>query len=75
VIGEAQARIMVFISEFIEENGWSPTIREIQAALGYASPSTVYTHLERLRLLGYLEGTGRRLRLGWRAKGQDAGVG
>ena len=73
-LSEPQARVMVFISDFIDENGWSPTIREIADGLGYGSTSTVHAHIQRLILLGYLEGSGRKLRLGWRAKGQDAGV-
>jgi len=73
-VTETKARIMVFISEFIESNGWSPTIREIAAAMG-TNPSTIHAHLADLRSLGYLEGSGRTLRLGWRAKGSERGVG
>lgn len=74
ILSDSQSRVMVFVADFIERNGWPPTTREIADALGYSSPASAHAHLERLRNLGYLEGSGRRLRLGWRAKGQDAGV-
>jgi len=68
-LSEPQAKIVTFIADFIEEHGWPPTMREIQLALGYGSPSTVHNHIHRLVHLGYLEGSGRRMKLGWRAQG------
>lgn len=70
----AQRRVYEFVAAFIHEHGYAPTVREIQVGLGYGSTSTVHHHLQAIVLLGYLAGSGRRLRLGWRT-GQDAGVG
>ena len=70
-LSDTQARVLVFISDFIDKNGWSPTIREITDGLGYGSTSTVHAHIQRLIHQGYLEGSGRTLRLGWRAKGSE----
>jgi repressor LexA len=46
------------ILEFIEgaqrDRGYPPSVREIGAAVGLTSPSTVHTHLARLQEWGYL---------------------
>ena len=68
-LSDSQSRVMVFIADFIDENGYTPTIREITDGLGYGSTSTVHAHIQRLIALGYLEGSGRRMKLGWRARG------
>lgn len=43
-----QARILVYIWEYRGEHGFSPTVREIQAALGAANVSAVHAHIDRL---------------------------
>lgn len=70
----AQRKVYEFVAAFLNDNGYAPTIREIGDGLGLASSSTVHMHLAALVNLGYLAGSGRRLKLGWRS-GQDAGVG
>jgi repressor LexA len=57
-----QARVFDFVRDFRDEHGYPPTVREIRDALGYGSTASVQRHLNNLRRLGYLEGTGRRLR-------------
>lgn len=54
-----------WIRDFMRKNGWSPTVREVGTALGWASTSTTQYHLDRLRDDGLLErGAGpRQLRL------------
>lgn len=47
-------RIMHFISVFVEENKFPPTIREIAKGVGLKSSSTVKGHLDRLKRDGYL---------------------
>lgn len=46
--------IIKFIDEFVEQNGCPPTVREIGAAVGLASTSTVHGHLQRLQQKGLL---------------------
>jgi len=65
-VTEAEQRVYEWVAQFLADHGWPPTVREIMAGLDYASPSTVQVHLGELRREGYLAGTGRRLRLGWK---------
>lgn len=56
-----------YIERTIRENGYSPSVREIREALGFASTSTVHMYLERLEergLLHKVSGKSRTLRLG-----------
>lgn len=46
--------ILNCIKEFINENGYSPSIREICEIASLSSPATVYTHLIQLRKKGYI---------------------
>ena len=62
----AQARVYGWVAQFIEANGYPPTVEEIAIGLGYGSKSTVHNHLEILREKGFLTGAGRKLRIGWR---------
>ena len=41
--------ILRFLSDFSAHNGYSPTVREICAAVGLSSTASVYRHLEALR--------------------------
>jgi len=42
-------KIMIFLSTFINENGYAPSIREIGENVGLSSSSTVFTHLTKLK--------------------------
>ena len=44
--------ILHFLSRFMEENGYAPTIREIGKAVGLSSTATVHYHLEALQREG-----------------------
>jgi repressor LexA len=46
--------ILEFIDQETRERGFPPSVREIGAAVGLTSPSTVHSHLSRLETLGYL---------------------
>ena len=48
--------ILEFVNRFVQENGYAPTVREIGAAVGLRSPSTVHYQLARLREQGQLTG-------------------
>lgn len=43
-----QREVLDFIEGFIQENGYTPSYREIAAGLGLASPSTVHQHIQAL---------------------------
>ncbi len=51
---EKQKRFVDFILRFREDNGYSPSIREIAAGLGLASTSTVKSMLDKLTAKGEL---------------------
>ena len=53
-LSKRQQRILDFLSEYIEENGYPPSIREIGAATGTSSTSVVTYNLERMVEKGYI---------------------
>ena len=53
-LSERQRRIFEFVSEYIEENGYPPSIREIGAATGTSSTSVVSYNLRRLEEAGFV---------------------
>ena len=44
--------IMDYVNQFIQENGFSPSVREIGAAVGLKSPSTVHFYMKGLEEAG-----------------------
>ncbi len=63
---EKQKKILEYIEQYSNINGYPPTVREIGAAVGLNSPSTVHGYLQRLERDGKLEkgeGSSRALRL------------
>lgn len=54
VLKGRQREILEYIQEYQREHGYPPTIREIGEAVGLASGSTVYGHLNRLEKKGYV---------------------
>lgn len=52
-----QKEVLDFIVSFINEHDYAPSYREIASGLKLASPSTVHTHIQSLRLRGYLRGS------------------
>lgn len=49
-----QSEIFEFIKSQVDKTGYPPTVREIGAALGLHSPSTVHAHLAKLEKSGVL---------------------
>jgi repressor LexA len=49
-----QKEIFEFIRRYLRKYGYPPTVREIGAALGLHSPSTVHAHLAKLEQIGLL---------------------
>ena len=52
--GDTQQRILDYIQNYIEVNGYSPSVREIGQAVDLKSTSTVHGHLTRLEKKGLL---------------------
>lgn len=53
-LGETQSAVYTFICECIKTNGLPPTVREIGAAIGLKSTSTVHMHLQNLAAKGLI---------------------
>ena len=51
-------RIMEYVNQFIQENGYSPSVREIGAAVGLRSTASVSYHLQALQDKGLLQAPG-----------------
>ena len=47
-------RVMDYIRKFSEENGYTPSVREIGKECGIKSTATVHSYLEKLQTKGYL---------------------
>jgi repressor LexA len=54
MVSERQREIYDFIVAYARKHGYPPTVREIGARVGLASPSTVHVHLAKLEQAGYL---------------------
>lgn len=57
-----QRQILEYIRSFLQEKGYSPSVREIGAAIGLSSTSTVHSYLHKLRAWGYLQQDGQHKR-------------
>ena len=61
-----QRQIIDFVSQYIQRNGYSPTLQEIATAIGVSSLATVHEHigaLERKGILRKYEGSVRGIEL------------
>ncbi len=56
------SKIYEYLCRFIAENGYSPTVREIAAACGISSTSTVQFHINKLREKGLVTEAGSKRR-------------
>lgn len=64
VIYKRQAQILDFIRQYIDANGYAPTLKQIAKAIGVSSLATVHEHLQTLERKGLLKkkvGTARGL--------------
>jgi len=50
--------ILSFVNEFVQENGFAPSVREIGAAVGLRSTASVSYHLNQLQEKGLLQSPG-----------------
>lgn len=52
---ELRERMYQFIVKYINDMGYSPTVREIGNAVGLKSSSSVYSHLSKLEIEGRIK--------------------
>jgi len=57
ILYRKQRRILEFLREFIEREGFAPTIREIAEGVGNNSPATIEEHLQALERKGVIKRT------------------
>ena len=57
-----QLIIFEYIKNYINENGYPPSVRDIADGLNLSSPATVHNHIENLVKLGYLSKDGLKKR-------------
>lgn len=50
-----QDEILNCIKEYVANNGYPPTVREIGGSLGLSSPATIHSHLNNLEEKGYIK--------------------
>lgn len=53
---DKQEKILGFLNEYMADNGYAPSVREICAAVGLKSTATVSYHLNELKRRGLIEG-------------------
>lgn len=53
--GETRRNIYEFIIQFIDKNGYAPTLREISKEVGLASIGTTHRHVSNLRDEGLID--------------------
>ena len=51
-------QILMFVNQFVQENGFAPSVREIGAAVGLRSTASVSYHLQQLQAKGLLQSPG-----------------
>lgn len=76
MLSERQREIYDFIVAYARRHGYPPTVREIGAEVGLASPSTVHVHLAKLEQAGYVRrdpSKPRALELAGRERDRDPG--
>ncbi|HTY63213.1 MAG TPA: transcriptional repressor LexA [Acidobacteriota bacterium] len=69
-----QKEILDFLSEFIDHNGYSPSMEEIAEHFHFASLNAVFKHLEALERRGHLHRDSNRARAIQLSSGKIAGV-
>ena len=52
---DKQEIVLDIIKDYIQEHGYSPSIRELCEIVGVNSPATMHYHLKRLKKKGYID--------------------
>lgn len=58
-ITDRQQEVHDFLTDFVNENGYSPTLRQISANFGWSGTKAAQDHLQALERKGYLRNTPR----------------
>jgi len=53
-LSDKQQLVYDYIKQYVKQNGYPPTVREVAEALGYKSASTAQFHMQKLEELGYI---------------------
>jgi len=54
-LAPVQRQTLEFLRNFLSENGFAPTLKDIASHIGVKSPSTAHFHLERLEDKGFIK--------------------
>ncbi len=54
-VGEAAAALYEYLRRYLRQYGYAPTLREMQAAFGWSSPTAARHHLRQLERVGLIE--------------------
>ena len=71
---EKLTRVMDYIVKFTEENGYTPSVREIGKECGIKSTATVHSYIEKLQTRGYLNKTDNKKRAVTIGKGAGVNI-
>jgi repressor LexA len=55
MLTDRQREIYDYLTSYVDNHGYPPTVREIGEAVGLASPSTVHAHLANLERAGLIK--------------------
>ncbi len=55
MLTERESQVLNIIVEYIKENEYAPSVREIGKLIGLKSTSSVHEHLKNLELKGFIE--------------------
>ena len=55
VLYKRQKQVLDYVTQYIQQNGVAPTLRQIADAMGLSSIATVHEHLETLKGLGLID--------------------
>lgn len=69
ILTKTQEKVYRAIYDFVNENGYSPTVRELCNLCGNSSTATMFVHLKELERKGYIKqekGKPRTMKLLWR---------
>ena len=71
---EKLTKVMDYIRKFSEENGYTPSVREIGKECGIKSTATVHSYIEKLQNKGYLNKTDNKKRAVTIGKGSGVNI-
>lgn len=59
ILYERQRQILDFIAQYIQKNGYAPSLKEIAIAMNLSSLATIHEHLTQLQKKGVIQITGK----------------